>query len=286
LNAPLQAGATVVSRVQQVTRSGERAAPTAVILAAGAGSRLRGTDETAPPKPLTPVLGKSLIERTIRTFRSVGVRDVVVIVGHEREHLAWALPAIAQATGVRVTPVENHRWELGNSTSVLAAAEHVSDRFFLAMSDHLFTSGFLSRLLDADEGLPLSLVVDYNWASIPDLDEATKVRLWDNRIADIGKDLRIFDAVDTGVFLCRPRLFSAVRRAQFAGDYSLSGAVRVLAGEGGAMTVPSGNLFWQDVDTPEDLALAERRILSHRMSRARIERTHGAPLTLPSASPF
>ena len=238
--------------------------PQAVILAAGAGSRLRGDDASAPPKPLTPVLGRPLIERSLRTFRAAGVRDVAVVVGYESERLAGGLAEASRRVGVRVTLVENHRWELGNSTSVLAAAEHVGDRFFLAMSDHLFDPGFLARLLGADAGLPLSLVVDHGWESIDDLDEATKVRLHGSRIVDIGKEIPAFDAVDTGVFLCRPGLFSAVRRAQAAGDFSLSGAVRLLADHGRAVAVPSGGLFWQDVDTPEDLERVERRLASER----------------------
>jgi choline kinase len=265
---PATAARHVLPGRQPAARPRSHQVPAAVILAAGAGTRLRGSDGAAPPKPLTPVLGRPLIERTIRTFRAAGVSEFVVIVGYERELLTPELHTIAGRLGVHVIPVTNHRWELGNGTSVLAAAEYVGDRFFLAMSDHLFTPAFLDRLIGADEGLPLSLVVDHGCDVVSDLAEATKVRLADRRIVDIGKDLTRFDAVDTGVFLCRPVLFSALRRAQQAGDCSLTGAVRVLAAEGRATTVPSDGLFWQDVDTPADLALAERRLEALRLSRA------------------
>jgi choline kinase len=52
----------------------------AVVLAAGAGTRMRLGDD-APPKPLTPVLGRSLIERSIETFSAAGVDRLSVVVG-------------------------------------------------------------------------------------------------------------------------------------------------------------------------------------------------------------
>lgn len=236
--------------------------PPAVILAAGAGSRLRGDDEAAPPKPLTEVGGRLLIERTLRTFRAANVRDVVVVVGHEHERIVPELRRMADSLRLNVTAVRNYQWERGNGSSVLAAAEHVGERFFLAMSDHLFDPEFLTRLTRNDDGAALSLVVDHNCAAVPDLDEATKVRLADRRIVEIGKELQAFDAVDTGVFLCRPRLFDALRRAQEHGDASLTAGIRRLAAEGDAQTVSSDGLFWQDVDTPADVALVEQRLLN------------------------
>lgn len=231
-----------------------------MILAAGAGSRLRGEDRDAPPKPLTLVAGRLLIERTLRTFRAAGVRDVVVVLGYESERILPELRRQALKLQMNVTPVHNHHWERGNGTSVLAAAEHVGDRFFVAMADHLFDAAFCASLLRSDTGAALSLVVDHDWEAIPDVEEATKVRLAGRRIVGIGKELTVFDAVDTGVFLCRPPLFDALRRAQEQGDFSLSGGVRLLAERGDAMTVRNAGFFWQDVDTPEDLALVEERL--------------------------
>lgn len=263
LNEPTGASAPAAARtIVPHHRVGSAIMPPAVILAAGAGSRLRGDDEAAPPKPLTEVGGRLLIERTLRTFRAANVLDIVVVVGYEHERIVPELRRLAGRLRLNVTPVRNYQWERGNGTSVLAAAEHVGNRFFLAMSDHLFDPEFLTRLNRKDDGAALSLVVDHNWAAVPDLQEATKVRLAGGRIVEIGKELQAFDAVDTGVFLCGPRLFDALRRAQEQGDASLTGGVRLLAAEGDAQTVSSGGLFWQDVDTPEDVTLVEQRLLN------------------------
>jgi NDP-sugar pyrophosphorylase family protein len=49
----------------------------AVVLAAGFGERLRPLTERMP-KPLLPVWGVPLIERTLRALEAVGVREVAV----------------------------------------------------------------------------------------------------------------------------------------------------------------------------------------------------------------
>ena len=48
--------------------------PPAVILAAGEGNRLNGVNGGAP-KPLTPVLGLTLLERAILSCKKVGVLE-------------------------------------------------------------------------------------------------------------------------------------------------------------------------------------------------------------------
>ncbi|MPZ98644.1 MAG: NTP transferase domain-containing protein [Dehalococcoidia bacterium] len=238
----------------------------AVILAAGAGTRIR-QGLGAPPKPLTPVLGRTLIERSFRAMTRFGVSRLTLVVGYEGDAVASTARDLAARYGLDVTIVVNRRWELGNGTSVLAAAPYVSGPFFVAMGDHLFDPAILDVLSAMDDGAELSLAVDHDWPDIPDLEEATKVRLSGRAITRIGKEISVFDAVDTGLFLCREGLFDALERAEASGDASLTGAVRILASERAAVTAPVTGLFWQDVDTPADLALAEHRLLKRRRHR-------------------
>lgn len=60
------------------------------ILAAGAGSRLRGAGWTVP-KPLVPVAGVPLIERVILNFAAAGIGPLVIIVNEQdRDCAGWA----------------------------------------------------------------------------------------------------------------------------------------------------------------------------------------------------
>ena len=56
----------------------------AIILSAGYGSRL-GNLTKELPKSLVDINGKSIIERQIETFRNNGVKDIVVVVGPNKD---------------------------------------------------------------------------------------------------------------------------------------------------------------------------------------------------------
>ena len=52
----------------------------ALIIAAGEGKRIRDVSKNLP-KPLTPLLGLSLIERVILSAKSAGINDFVIVLG-------------------------------------------------------------------------------------------------------------------------------------------------------------------------------------------------------------
>src|SRR6187455_2426507 len=56
---------------------------TAVILAAGQGTRMK----SSLPKVLHPIAGRPLIHYPVRAALEAGCGEVVVVVGHGREHL-------------------------------------------------------------------------------------------------------------------------------------------------------------------------------------------------------
>jgi choline kinase len=91
-----------------------------------------------------------------------------------------------------------------------------------------------------------------------DLEDATKVLADDDgQIRQIGKELKRYNQIDTGVFSMTRALFPALARAAADGDHSLTGGNRGLAAQGLLFAQPIGDLPWQDVDTPEDLLAAE-----------------------------
>src|SRR5437763_14857467 len=116
-----------------------------VILMAGSGSRLRGSDETFL-KPLMPVLGRPLICYTIGALIHAGIKKANFVVGYESER------AIAQVkklipSELEACFIENHEWTKQNGISLLVAADHVATPFLLTISDHLFVSLFVEFLL-------------------------------------------------------------------------------------------------------------------------------------------
>jgi len=226
-----------------------------VVLAAGRSERLRAVTGGGS-KALVRLGGLRLVERAIRTLLASGVERVVVVVGYH----AGPVAAVAQrdAPG-RVQVIEAPDWEEGNGAS-LAAAEPAleGEPGFLAVSaDHVFAEDALGDVAGA--GRPVVLV---DPAPDPEVwKEATKARVAaDGRVLELGKDTDS-PAVDAGAFLLPREVFDAVRRSRARGDGSLSGAVTELGRTVPVAAVPiRAEAWWQDVDTPDDLALAARRL--------------------------
>ncbi len=233
----------------------------ALILAAGLGSRLR--PHTGTPKPLTMVLGLTLAERVVCTLLDAGIGRFLVTLGSEAETVRAHFSGIARRRGVTIDFVEARDWERGNGASALAAKGRTGEHpFFLVMIDHLFDPK-IARALAGDPPAPgeMHLAVDRDKDAIFDLDDATRVKIGERRIQEIEKTLDGWDAADTGVMLCTSGLFEGLERAAANDKHGLSDGLRELAGKGRAKTVDVTGLPWLDVDTPEALAEAERRLM-------------------------
>ncbi|MFL6584362.1 MAG: NTP transferase domain-containing protein [Chthoniobacterales bacterium] len=230
----------------------------AVVLLAGAGSRLLGA-RGAIPKPLVPVLGRPLIAHILRALDGVGVRSVHGVVGAGADDV---ISGIADCLPPPMTfnRIDNRQWQLQNGVSVLAAAPAVDRPFLLVMGDHLFEPAILRRLIDDADRRRLTLAVDRKVGGIFDLADATKVCTEGRRIVSISKNLATYDAIDTGVFLCSPELFDYLERAKVRGDCSLSDGVQLMANDGKAEATDIEDAWWQDVDTPAMLQRAEESL--------------------------
>jgi 1L-myo-inositol 1-phosphate cytidylyltransferase len=252
----------------------------AVILMAGEGSRLRqsslrsrfggvgGSDKTFL-KPFVPMLGRPLISYTVETLICAKIKTVHFVVGYESERMIAQVKQLIPS-GVDASFIENGDWRKQNGISLLAAAGHVDAPFLLTMSDHLFDDAIVGRLLDNfDPGL-LNLAVDRKLDSIFDLHDAMKVQTRGNRVTGIGKDLRDYDAIDTGLFVCPLEIFDYLKRAKSdssQNNCSLADAVRLMAGDEKVRAIDIGESWWQDVDTPRMLERAEEE-MSRRVLRS------------------
>jgi choline kinase len=162
---------------------------------------------------------------------------------------------------VQVTWIENPDFRKENGVSVLCAKRVIHENFLLLMADHVFEPETARRLLRQRLGREeVILAVDRNIDSIFDLDDATKVRLDQDQIVEIGKSLRIYNALDTGMFLCSRALFRKLEDAAVHGSCSLSDGMRLMAAEGKIRGFDIGDAHWQDVDTPAALDHAQHSL--------------------------
>ena len=229
---------------------------TALILAAGNGKRLAARSGGSP-KPLVQLHGKPLLEHVMRGAHEAGIERFVIVVGYRGEMICnwWKTSPVRNFP---VTWVENPEYLKDNGMSVLRAKPEINESFLLMMSDHIFEPATARALLQQKVGQDeVVLAVDKNIDGIFDIDDATKVRMIGDRITEIGKNLRVFDALDTGMFLCTPALFRALEASMFNWNCSLSDGVRLMAREGKFRGFDIGEAHWQDCDTPEALDYAK-----------------------------
>lgn len=231
----------------------------AVILIAGQGSRLRGVDKNGL-KPFVPVLGRPLLSYTLDTISNAGISTVHLVVGYESERvIAQAKPLIPPH--INASFILNRDWQKQNGISLLAAAGHVSAPFLLTMADHVFDDTIIDCLLKNFEPGVLNLAIDRKVHSIVDLDDATKVQTSGNKITGIGKNLQVYDAIDTGLFVCPSEIFAYLEQAKSlngGSDCSLSNGVELMAANGKVRGIDIGAGQWHDIDTPRVLKHAEQ----------------------------
>jgi len=239
----------------------ETAAPLAVILAAGEGSRLRGV-RSAVPKPLVRLRGLSIAERSVAQLLTAGVEQFVVVLGCDAARVQHEFERVARRRRCQISFVEAEDWGKGNGCSAAAAAPLVGDRpFLLTMVDHLLPPGMIQSVLAAPRAQDeIALAVDHDTEDVFDLPDLTKVEVSRGRIAAIGKDLAAWNAGDTGLFYCSSRLFEGLARAHERGEFSLTDGVRECAAQGGVRAIDVTGERWLDMDHPEAFQEAVHRI--------------------------
>jgi 1L-myo-inositol 1-phosphate cytidylyltransferase len=231
----------------------------AVILVAGQGSRLRGADKNCL-KPFVSVLGRPLLSYTLEALSSAGIRAAHLVVGYESERVIAAVKELIPPH-ITASFIVNRDWRKQNGISLLAAAGHVSAPFLLTMGDHVFDDTIVDCLLENFQPGLLNIAIDRKVDSIVDLDDAMKVQMRGNNVTGIGKNLRSYDAIDTGLFVCPEEIFAYLGQAKSingGNDCSLANGVELMAIDGKVRGIDIGSARWHDIDTPRVLEHAEQ----------------------------
>ncbi|MEM3154841.1 MAG: sugar phosphate nucleotidyltransferase [Candidatus Woesearchaeota archaeon] len=117
----------------------------AIILAAGRGTRLQPLTDTTP-KAMLLINGKPMLQIILEQLKTVGVKEVVIIVNYLKEHIINHF-GDGSKMGLKITYVEQP--ELKGSADAIARAEpYITDKRFLVIAcDSLFETHLLKRLL-------------------------------------------------------------------------------------------------------------------------------------------
>ena len=231
----------------------------AVILAAGRGERLLPFTKYCP-KPLTPILGKPLLEHTIETLKQAAVENIIIVTGYLSLTIQEYFGDGAKFH-VKIRYVHNPVHKNGNAASLKVAQELLAkdEAFLLLMSDHLIDIKIVRKALQNIEHKPL-LCVDRRPRYLSQIKDATRV-LVNSRgyITKIGKDTTPWNGVDTGVFLLDSSIFEVIERAEKPTyPVTISDCIKKLIRNGKPLwACDVSGLFWLDIDTFDDVKIAE-----------------------------
>jgi choline kinase len=232
-----------------------------IILAAGKGSRLNGTIGDKP-KCLLRVGGKTLVERQIEALKSVGITDIVVVVGCQAD-------SVRRNCGARITYIENSRFAQTNSLySLWLARPLLYDGFIVMNCDVLFHPQMLSDLVTSRHEDALLIAYQDDDAE-PFGDEEMKIKVRRGRVAEIAKTLSPDEADGENVGVVKfgrdgARLLTTLldRRVSAGGlrDWAPK-AFGEFAQLRPLHVIGTRAFPWTEIDFPEDYERAVREIL-------------------------
>jgi len=234
-----------------------------LVLAAGAGRRLRPETDSLP-KALLPVDGNvTILDIALRNLAAVGLRDVTVVVGYAAGAIRDRVAALEAEHGVRLSLVDNDRAEdWNNAYSLWLAREHFAKGALLVNGDTVHPVAVEQTLLAAAGQSGLVLAMDDVKALA---DEEMKILLGPR-----GNLLQITKLMDPalahgeyiGATLIGPAAaapLAGALEATWRRDPSLyyEDGFQELAERGGAIAVaPIGDIEWVEVDNHDDLRRA------------------------------
>lgn len=239
-----------------------------MVLAAGAGRRLRPYTDGLP-KALVPVDGDTtILDIALRNMAAVDLRDVAVVVGYAADAVRERRAELERRHGVRLALIDNDRAEeWNNAYSLWLAREYFPEGVLFVNGDTVHPVSVEETLLERrgtePEGTGVVLAVD----DVKQLaEEEMKVMLdGEARVRRITKlmDPRRADGEYIGATLVEPYGADALAGALEATwrrdpDLYYEDGIQELVDRGGiAATASIGSVPWVEVDDHDDLRRAK-----------------------------
>jgi len=235
----------------------------AVILAAGQGTRIRAVHGERP-KCLIEVDDTTILDHQLEALSTVGIRDVAIVVGYEKEQIINHVTSRKPSSVQRIHFIENPAFAITNNVySLWLALEWVrGDSFIVLNADVIFDADVLDIALGPNA--PISMIVDPLWR-----DETMKVIIYGDRIVQMSKKIsrEQFSGTYIGITIfskvIQARFFDKMRMVISAGRVNefFNVAVQELVDEGVHVGYTSTDgMAWAEIDDPMDLSFAQQNI--------------------------
>jgi len=233
---------------------------TAVILAAGMGTRLRDEVEDYP-KGFLRLGEQPIIEESIERLVAAGIRDIVIVTGHCAEYYE----RLAAGQDGLVRTVHNPRFaDSGSMYSLYCAHDAVDDSFLLLESDLIYEQRALTELLiePAPDAILLSGPTgagDEVWVETRDSDLVAMSKDRNALTGLVTGELVGISKISTGLFRLMQEIAGQVFETSLRYDYETD--CLVAAGAHRPIRCPVvTDLIWSEIDDPSHLQRAREQI--------------------------
>jgi choline kinase len=236
---------------------------TAVILAAGRGSRL-GTMTDELSKCLVPVNGITLLERLLTQLISTGIEHCIIVVGYKADKIK---EVVSGFKGLTIQFVHNDDWEVTNNiVSLQKAIPFIKTDFMLLESDLILCDEALIPFqkvnrMAIDKFLPFmnGTVVEMNDQFDVTKFFLSKLASYPKNPCDYYKTVNIYSfSLDDFNRLIYPEMLSLIESGKVNEYYELAFAKAMESTDLNIKAVLFEAYHWAEIDTPEDLEYAEK----------------------------
>jgi NDP-sugar pyrophosphorylase family protein len=222
----------------------------AVILAAGKGTRLvHLTEET--PKPLIPILGKTILERIFASL-PLAITDIIVITKYREEQIHSYCAAHARSSSIMCVS----QGDMGGTYGALvSAAPNLVSSFLVVNGDDIHSQNDLMRLLERPRGFGVAKRHSHGYHAI----EKDALGNFSGMHPQTPEEQEDGAFIATGAYVLDTDFFALPAQQMKSGEY---GIPHTLAAARGVYPVPIVEMpDWVPINTPEDLKEAEKTLI-------------------------
>lgn len=238
----------------------------AVLLAAGEGRRLAPLTDTRP-KHMIPMGGKPLLQHTLEMLRSVGINEILLIVGYLKDQIINYFKD-GSALNLKIKYTEQKEFLGTGHAAGLARDFAGKDPFFLIYGDLFMDVDIFQKSLDAyKQGNCHATIAAFK---VPDPNKfgiiKTNAAGLMEEIIEKPPDDRYGNLANAGVYIFDSQIFEGIDKTEKSprGEYELTESMQRCIDKGYQIRVVDiSGYYWSDVGHPWQVLDANHYILSN-----------------------
>lgn len=240
-----------------------------ILLAGGEGKRVFPLAVNRP-KPMFKLLGKPLIHHVIGTLKTAGLKDYVIVVGHQGEQIKDYLKD-GSKLGVNIE-YTLQKQSLGMADALKTAEKLAEDNFFVVNADDVFEASLIKQMNrqfhDGDAEIVLSCKpVTETW-------KFGIIQVEDEKVTDFvekppkGKEPSNLAVV--GVYILTKQIFDYYKKIPVS-DHQYEDAILAFIKDRNVVKAVSYDRFFAGYKYPWDLFTINRHLMDKKLTKQTIE---------------